>query len=275
MKYFNIAALISVLGTFSTSVSAQLYEYPRNRVVFEDQSGLSTIGFYIGVREDELLDGYFYTVAAELYSTGADGRFLQREPSSIPFQAGDVVGPHSPFYANPFNGRSGAVALGDYSWRVRYPGNVIFFTSGREYFLNQTEILLGFSRGHPGPIQYGWIRMQRDVTRAQDIIAPNGQERFYVFQPVDYAIHPIAEQPIRAGFAPELPSLSSAVETGEDGSTVIRISWPAGLQGMRLETTYALESPTLWTPVLDVTGNEAVFALPEDGELFFRLNYVP
>ncbi len=270
-----VTALGAVLGLLPFSTSAQLYESPKNKVVFEDQSGMSSVGFSVGVVVTELVDGYLYRIGAGLHLSGADGGFLQRDLTTVPFAAGDSIGPGSPFYSHPQGIGSGSVALGSYNWRVRFPGNVITLTAGNEYFPDQTEILLGFSRGHPGPVQYGWIRMQREVTRAQDIIGPDGRERFYVFQPVDYAIHPIAEQPIRAGFAPELPSLSRVVETGAGGTRMIRISWPAGWNGMRLETTYALEDPTVWTPVLDVTGNEAVFPLPEDGELYFRLNYVP
>lgn len=257
------------------SLWAQLYEYPREIPVFSDLSGLSGAGISIGAVGIETVDGIVYIVSAFIYASGSDGRFLQGGSNTVPFASGATIGPASIVHSNPWSGLSNAVELGSYSWRIDHPGNFITVSPGREYFPNQKEILLGFSRGHPGPAQYGWIRMRREVTRAQDIFDNQTPAKFYVFQPVDYAIHPIAEQPIRAGLPPELPSMSSSVETTEDGSTVIRISWPAGLYGMRLETTYALESPTQWTPVLDVAGNEAVFALPDDGELYFRLNYVP
>ncbi len=275
MKKRFKSALGFAFALISISASAQLYDSPKDISIVEDQSGLSSYGMSVGVVVTELVDGYLYRIGAGVHASGPDGRFHQSDPSTVSFSDGSLIGPESPLYSHPNGIGSGSVALGSYTWRVRYPGNVIFLQPGNEYFPNQTEILLGFSRGHPGPVQYGWIRMRRDVTRAQDIIGPDGKERFYVFQPVDYAIHPIAEQPIRAGMVPEFPNLSSVVETGEDGSTMIRIGWPAGWNGMRLETTYALEDPTVWTPVLDVTGNEAVFPLPEDGELYFRLNYVP
>ncbi len=272
--YKCIGACVALFGLFG-SVSAQLYEFPRSTPVLEDQSGLSGVGFSIGVIGEEIPSGYRYSVSSRLFATGSDGNFLQSDLGTVPFAVGESVGPGSVFYSNPNGSGSASLSLVSYSWRIQYPGNIITVSPGRDYFTNQTEIVLGFSRGHPGPVQYGWIRMRREVTRAQDMFDNQTPEKFYVFQPVDYAIHPIAEQPIRAGLPPELPSMMSSVETAEDGSSVIRISWPAGLYGMRLETTYALESPTQWTPVLDVTGNEAVFALPDEGELYFRLNYVP
>lgn len=274
MNYYKLLGC-GVSVWLSMSASAQLYEFSRKLYALEDQSGLSGFELSIGVLGNEIPSGYRYLVAAGVRATGLDGRFLQSSDSAVSFANGTAIGPESILYSNPFDGGSSALVLCDYSWRIQYPGNGITVTPGREYFLDQTEILLGFSRGHPGPAQYGWIRMRREVGRVQDMFDNQFPGRQYVFLPVEYAIHPIAEHPIRAGFAPEFPSLSSVVETGEDGTMMIRIGWPAGWNGMRLETTYALEDPTVWTPVLDVTGNEAVFALPEDGELYFRLNYVP
>jgi hypothetical protein len=44
---------------------------------------------------------------------------------------------------------------------------------------------------------------------------------------------------------------------------------------MRLESAVELGIPVQWSPVFGMNGTEAVFELPEDGQLYLRLAYVP
>jgi len=57
--------------------------------------------------------------------------------------------------------------------------------------------------------------------------------------------------------------------------TRVRVTWAAGWSSMRLESAVELGNPVQWSPVFEVTGTEAVFELPEDGQLYLRLAYVP
>jgi hypothetical protein len=85
-----------------------------------------------------------------------------------------------------------------------------------------------------------------------------------------------AVQPIRAGEPPDLPQLVSEMLLPEEGlPTRVRVSWAAGWTSMRLESAVELGNPVQWSPVFDAAGTEAVFQLPEDGQLYLRLAYVP
>jgi hypothetical protein len=161
---------------------------------------------------------------------------------------------------------------------VRFPGNQIFIYPAGDDFPGQTNILIGFVRQHPvgAGNQYGWVRLEREIADPRNVFREDGSERQVTFMPTGFAVHPIPDQPIRAGEPPDLPQLVTEVLPPEEGlPTRVRVSWAAGWASMRLESAVELANPVQWSPVFGVNGTEAVFELPEDGQLYLRLAYAP
>ncbi len=100
--------------------------------------------------------------------------------------------------------------------------------------------------------------------------------RWMTLRPKGFAVHPIPGRPIRAGMESDLPTLSTELVTLEGGGGQgIRVSWPTGWPRMILEYASELAQPTEWQAVVGVEGSQATVELPEEGQVFFRLRYVP
>jgi hypothetical protein len=224
-------------------------------------------------------DGYLmYGVGVGLNLTRGFGHLLRYQSTRDAFPRGGVVGPNSLIYTNPTIAYTWLRPVHSYSWEVRFPGNQIFIYPAGDDFPGQTNILIGFVRQHPvgAGNQYGWVRLEREIADPRNVFREDGSERQVTFMPTGFAVHPIPDQPIRAGEPPDLPQLVTEVLPPEEGlPTRVRVSWAAGWASMRLESAVELANPVQWSPVFGVNGTEAVFELPEDGQLYLRLAYAP
>jgi hypothetical protein len=219
-----------------------------------------------------------YRVSAGLSMESSNGRFLAMSGTSVAFDQGALVSSNALGYANPTSGYGYVISLHAYDWMVRFPGNQMFVLPLEEYFPQQKTILIGFERQHPifTGKQYGWVRLERETADTKNAFRPDGTTKQITFMPTAFAVNPIPDQPIRAGEPPDLPQLVTEVLAPEEGlPTRVRVSWAAGWANMRLESAVELGNPVQWSPVFEVTGTEAVFELPEDGQLYLRLAYVP
>lgn len=221
------------------------------------------------------LDSVDYDVVIYLAFSDQDGQFLKPDTSRLSFSEGREIGSGSLPYIDPLPASPPRVRLLAYNWKAQQPGNFLSAYSIFENYPNQTNILVGFVGQFAAGRQYGWVRMERQVSDVSQMIAPDGSISRYAFQPTAFALHPIPDRPIRAGMPPELPVLDSSRVTLDGGVPGIRIAWPSGWPGMVLEYASELANPTVWQPVPDVVGTDATLPLPEDGQLFFRLRYVP
>jgi hypothetical protein len=218
-----------------------------------------------------------YGISASLSFERGYGRILVSDQAGLGLGSGQEIGSGTPTYTNS-SGYTWIILLQTYTWEVRFPGNHLFITPGRDLFPGKTNVLIGFARQHPfvAGTQYGWVRMQRETADTRNAFRPDGTAKQITFMPTAFAVNPIPDQPIRAGEPPDLPQLVSEVLPPEEGlPTRVRVSWAAGWANMRLESALELGNPVQWSPVLEVTGTEAVFELPEDGQLYLRLAYVP
>ena len=272
MKYSN--ALTGLL--MAAPCMAQLYQGNFNIPITGDPSSGVQVMNRIAVSETAGLDGPTFSVNTSLAFSGEDGRFLRLNSSRVAFDPATEIGPGTMVHVDPMTQDASRVRLVSYFWRVEYPGNRLSAEFFRDSFANQSSILIGFTRLSQGAWQYGWVHMEREVTRFEDMLLPDGSTRDFAFRPKGFAIHPIPGRPIRAGMEPDLPSLSTElVALGGDGGQGIRVSWPTGWPGMVLEYASELKQPTEWLPVAGVEGSQAVVKLPEDGHVFFRLRYAP
>lgn len=218
-----------------------------------------------------------YEITSVLSFDRGSGEILMFRTNEIAFSIGQPVGPGSVLYMNS-SGYSWILFLQSYVWEVRFPGNHLFITPGRDLFPGKTNILIGFARQHPfvAGTQYGWVRMQRETADTKNAFHPDGTAKQLTFMPTAFAVNPIPDQPIRAGEPPDLPQLVTDVLAADEGlPTRVRVSWPPGWANMRLESAVELGIPVQWSPVFGMNGTEAVFELPEDGQLYLRLAYVP
>ena len=220
----------------------------------------------------------FYSVGVGLQLNRGFGHLLRYRLSQDSFPSGTILGPNSLTYTNSSTGYTWGRPIHFYAWEVRFPGNQIFVYGDEDFFPGQTNILIGFVRQHPvgAGNQYGWVRLTRETADPQDVFREDWTERQVTFMPSGFAVHPIPEQPIRAGEPPELPQLVSEVLPAEEGlPTRVRVSWASGWSSMQLESAVELGNPVQWSPVFGLNGTEAVFDLPEDGQLYLRLAYAP
>ncbi len=256
---------------------AQIYETPWSQLITTKVEGKVDIHFRVLVHRFEGDSEVSYFPMTYLTVDGQDstGALLQPSPDEIQFLPGQHInGTAQPYLASP-NPPGRLARLVAYNWRLVFPGNRIFAEPVSDPFTNKTEVLIGFSRDYQGQPHYGWIRLQREVTRIEDFIGPDYEFPNYSFLPVGVAEHPVPGLPIRAGFPPELPPIDSEVIDGGSEPSMLRVRWPEGMQGVRLEQATELADPTVWVAVPDVQGNEAMFLLPDEGQLYFRLNHVP
>jgi hypothetical protein len=255
-------------------LAQQPYEYRITGVENQEYELLEAVS----VRFEPSASSLLYRVSSSLQFVRGNGLFVISEQGATQLMAGEYIGPNSRTFTNTSTLYNWVLPLHFYNWEVRFPGNHMFVYPMRDYFPGQTNILIGFARQHPvvAGTQYGWVRLQRETADTKQAFREDGSQKQITFMPTAFAVNPIPDQPIRAGEPPDLPQLISEVLPPEDGlPTRVRVSWASGWASMRLESAVELGNPVQWSPVFQVTGTEAVFELPEDGQLYLRLAYVP
>jgi hypothetical protein len=259
------------------SASAQLYTSTHSKLITTAIIGTADLVFNARVDENIGPSSVSYFVSTYLTVDRQDGigSLLQSTEEQTQFFPGEFVSESGIPYKHRNLPPGSLAPLVTYSYIVEYPGARISASPVRDYFPDQKSILIGFSRDFQGQPHYGWIRLEREITRAEDFLNDRGRVQNYSFLPVAVAEHPVPNLPIRAGFPPELPPIESQIIDGEPGSSAIRLRWPEGLQGVRLEQADELKQPIHWVPVPDVSGNEALVPLPLDGQIYFRLHHAP
>jgi hypothetical protein len=146
-------------------------------------------------------------------------------------------------------------------WLLRYRCSDITLAENIDgEFLSKTTLILGttFTDPDTGDVTLGWFKFSRPS------VAPGT-----AFTLESWAYNPISNEPIRAGFPPDLPVPQFAF-SGENSEN-LDVSWPAKASMLRLETTDSLTPPVQWKPV--DTGGATAVTLPA-GEVqgaFFRL----
>lgn len=270
---FNLLLAALCLGS---SCSAQLFRDTSIKPITGDPAVGLQVMDRVFVSKTIGVDNVIYRVSNTLELSADEGAFLQPSQAVAYFtseqsiDASSVV--HEYFTVVPLP----RYQLLAYNWEVQFPGNYLSASANREPLPNLREVYIGFRRLYQGGWQYGWVHMQREVTRAEDMIGPGGGTRNYAFRPAGFAIHPVPDRPIRAGMEPDLPSLATELVTLEGGvGQGIRVSWPADWPGMVLEFASELAHSTEWQPVAGVEGSQALVELPEEGQVFFRLRYAP
>ena len=272
----KILLKLAVLA-LSVPCLAQLYSGSNYLPITGDPATGVQVMDRISVDENSGQGQSTFTVTISLALSDMDGQFLRPNSSQMAFAPASEIGPSAIAYLDPPVPDFHRVRLVSYFWRIENPANRLSAGLIKDYYPGQSSILIGFTRFYNGGWQYGWVHMEREVTRIEDMLVGAGSVvRDFAFRPKGFAIHPIPGRPIRAGMEPDLPSLTTELVTLEGGGGQgVRVSWPSGWPGMMLEYTSDLTQPTEWLPVAGVEGSEAVVELPEDGQVFFRLRYVP
>jgi hypothetical protein len=257
--------------------SAQLLQ----ESVFEGVTGVADpdleLDFAATVRVNSSESALIYGISSRLSFDQGFGRILVGGQNRYALDFGQIVDSTTHVHTNA-SGFTWILLLQAYDWEVRFPGNHLFIHPGIDLFPGQTNVLIGFSRQHPlyAGTQYGWVRMGREVADLKNAFREDGTVKQITFMPTAFAVNPIPDQAIRAGEPPDLPQLVTDVLAPEEGlPTRVRVSWPPGWANMRLESAVELGIPVQWSPVFGMNGTEAVFELPEDGQLYLRLAYVP
>jgi hypothetical protein len=187
--------------------------------------------------------------------------FLRFNATRFYFNYSEIISSNRSVYLDPDRGvNQHDILILAYSWKRETFArtNIIFnadVTSGK------TEVYIGFRDYLDTQPHYGWAHLRRASTNAG-----------VAYVMVDWAVNPFPGQPIRAGEPPDLPPLSTTVDTSTDpANPTLRVSWPPGFPGVKLQTTGDLTPPVQWLDQELSAERLAVVALPPEGTLFFRL----
>jgi hypothetical protein len=253
------------LAYFAAQLQAQfLYESPHRQNISWKDIDDTTLGYSTAVFADFLPDTQVVDRAAvicELQDTDERADFLRFSGARIYFNRGEIINQQRPINPDDFTGENKHSALIlTYAWKRESPSQTNL-VNNFDLTPGKTEVYVGFRDYLGTQAYYGWAHLQRERTNAG--IA-------YVM--VDWAVNPFPGQPIRAGEPPDLPPLSTVVDTSTDpANPTLRVSWPAGFPGVKLQTTGDLSPPVQWLDQELNAERLAVLALPPEGTLFFRL----
>lgn len=265
MKSSFLPWLASILG-LAGGLRAQLFETTQTNPILSDGEGASLLDSRAMVTVsyqpyNEFVDNVFYSVGNGLFFTKPFGRFLRASPAGVGFADGDVIdGGNSTYTERPFEGNA-VLGLRSFRWSIIQPSNQLRISAGSEFFPGKQEVLIGFAVNVGGQDQYGWVRMRRPVI-----------DTVTIFSPVAHALHPVPGLPIRAGKAPELPVIVTEFDAGSGN---LKLNWPAGLAGVRLQEADSLKTPMVWRDVEGGPDGEYEVPLPSEGQVFFRLQHGP
>jgi len=280
MRHLVQFLIFSSLAAAESSVQAQLLENSRTYPITEAEDPNLEVQYRVAVEVETNDSRTLFRIESVADIKRAYGSFLLSATDKLEQPAGTVLGPEAkPFLADETGGPYWSFLVLQYNWSFGRGNVITVYPLGPQPFPSQTSILIGFKRQHPSGdgMQYGWFRLTRETADLKMAYDPaTGREHQTSFLPAGFAVHPIPDQPIRAGMPPELPQLVPEWVSGEPGEgNRVRVRWPAGLKGVHLERADSLEAPVLWTYAAGAEPNEATFELPEDGQLFLRLAYGP
>jgi hypothetical protein len=126
-------------------------------------------------------------------------------------------------------------------------------------FPGRRDVIAGVKYREPdtGDLTFGWFRYHRDQTGPTDLYAL-----------VDWNYNPFPNQPIRAGWPPDLPA---PVVTWTEGG--LQVTWPEAARILKPEMTSSLTPPVQWAPVETGGSTEVSVPFPDEatGRVFFRL----
>jgi hypothetical protein len=265
MKSFFLLFTASILG-LAGGLKAQLFETTQWMPVLRDEAGDTVLNARAEVVIDyqpynEFVDNVFYWIGNDLEFTGPSGRFLRPSSAAVAFEEGSSIDGSKPtYFQRSFQGKA-SLGLRGYRWSIIQPSDQLRISAGSEFFPGKQEVLIGFAVNVGGQDQYGWVRMRRPVI-----------DTVTIFSPVEHALHPVPGLPIRAGKAPELPSLVTEYDAGSGN---LKLNWPVGLAGVRLQEADSLKTPMVWRDVEGGPDGEYEVPLPSEGQVFFRLQHGP
>jgi hypothetical protein len=272
--------LIAIALFAQISVHAQLLERSKSYPITGIGDANLEVLYRVVVTSERILDLTLFWVFSAIDIKREYGAFLLTDGDGFGFAEGVNLGAGTKAFAgDPGGSPNWSYLIVEYDWSFGRQNVIRVYTPDSQPFPSQTSILIGFKRQHPSGdgMQYGWFRLTRETADLKMAYDPaTGREHQTSFLPAGFAVHPIPDQPIRAGMPPELPQLVPEWVSGEPGEgNRVRVRWPAGLKGVHLERADSLEAPVLWTYAAGAEPNEATFELPEDGQLFLRLAYGP
>lgn len=141
------------------------------------------------------------------------------------------------------------IGLTAYTWNQTRPDWPPSYYSTFDMTGGQSSFLIGFRITHTDGNHYGWLHLTRPAVTATNL-----------FEFDSYAIHPVPEEPIRAGLPPPSPELT--VHPGDAlAGTAFVLRWPPGYSdnaGYRLESAESLDPDAEWIPVEGASGQHPV-----------------
>jgi len=128
------------------------------------------------------------------------------------------------------------------------------YSTAQTNFEGESQLLFGLRLALTTGTHYGWVRLSRPTVDSHT-----------QFDLVDYAVHPVPNEPIPAGQPPPLPPIHTQVE-----SAGLTFSWDARWGPLILESTTNLVPPLIWETVVEGSGDPV--AVPTlDAQRFYRL----
>ncbi len=254
MKLISLLGAITAIGRMACCLGQ---EYTSSQVFlnrdFDGDGAYDWRADIIVFKDTGPLGSDIYQVRNQL-RVSQSARVLRASNTRIEFQVGDPISTNRPTYiVEEFGERD--LWLLEYYWGIEMEPLV---TQGE--FRSSAAVILGTKYTDPDTqdVTLGWFKFSRPS------VTPGT-----AFTLESWAYNPIPNEPIRAGFPPDLPAPQFAF-SGENSEN-LDVSWPAKASMLRLETTDSLTPPVQWKPV--DTGGATAITLPagEAQGAFFRL----
>jgi hypothetical protein len=223
----------------------------------------TSLGFGIGVtlrffQNSQIAREGSVTVGLGDSDNGVD--FVQFNVSRRYFNRNEIINSNRPLHLNSGGINLHSIIIQTYAWEWE-SFNLTNLVRNNDLTIGKTDIYVGFRDYLETTPHYGWAHLRRAST--------NPGIAFFL---VDWAVNPFPGQPIRAGEPPDLPQLTTVIDTTTDpANPTLRVSWPAGFPGVKLQATTELTPPVQWLDQELSAERLAVLVLPPDGTLFFRL----
>jgi len=255
MKHKILAFLIILLVQWSEAIGQPIaLTNPPIRLDF-DNNGTTDFQYGIGAEKTrDIPETWMVSYAVEPWG---DSRLLRASNARFEFHPGEII-----------NNQRGA--LTNYIYNNPRPpietyGILLLFyrsikqqdwvyATAEHTFEKQSDLLIGVNLIFGSSAHYGWVRLSRQLV-----------DNHTPFELIDYAVHPVPDEPIAAGQPPPLPPIQTQMDAES-----LTFSWDARWGPLVLESTTSLVPPITWETFVEGSGGPV--AIPtEDEQRFYRL----
>jgi len=184
-------------------------------------------------------------------------RFLMASSSRISFKRGESINQSrralTNYFENPPRPRVETFGISLLYYRAILSSDWQYSTI-EPAFEGDSEMIFGLRLSFESNVHYGWVHFRRPFVNS-----------YTQFELVDFAFHPVPNEPINAGDQAPLPPINTQLQ---DNSLLF--TWDSRWGSLVLESCTNLVSPVVWETVGEGSGSQVAIDVSNE-QRFFRL----